>query len=332
MPGGGRGARVGSHTLDLVPDALGRVREAKSHVAGSVQETTGYDALGRKTSAKDEVVGLEEALEYQDVLGRLTHRQRWITSGSERLLREEWRTYADAPGAHTVVINETVQTGGDGTRTTRRAVTFDGAGRVTEEKRTVLTEDGAKDAYRRWEYDALGHVRFERWSTTASDVLAAVEQVYDAAGYLVERKEADGTSTKYVTDASGAVAEQVGPHERERWKFVYDALGRQSEKRLVGAGADVPEAVWSYGYGVSGATTEETSPAGYVTRRTLNGRGKVLKEEKKDVGGTRPTSNVLVVDSLTIRTTARGRSSGPRRRGAGTRRGSRGRSTIAGGC
>lgn len=58
----------------------------------------------------------------------------------------------------------------------------------------------------------------------------------------------------------------------------------------------MPEAVWTYRYGVAGVTEEETTPTGQVNRRTSNGRGKLLKEEKKDLGGTRPTSNVFTVD------------------------------------
>ncbi|NTX62301.1 hypothetical protein HUA74_16725 [Myxococcus sp. CA051A] len=310
------GNSASSHILDMVPDALGRVRATKTNLSGSaitsVDSSAEYDGLGRVVRQRDLVMGADEWFEYQDALGRLTRYSRTIESGEGPLELVEERRYEDATHATTglrkVSVTRTIEMAEGPPRTEQTEEFRDVTGRLMEEVRTV---SGLRASWK-YTYNARGQVQSIIAPTEGTGTETTTFQ-YDSAGNLY-RMSAPGDAnnpaavTETFVDAEGRVVRQKGPHPDADWQYTYDAFGQLKTKELVATTANPVGALWTFGYGltnkpgadgtVPNIAVEETDPLGYKTYRFFNARYQLLKEVREDKravagGGTSTNGNTV---------------------------------------
>jgi RHS repeat-associated protein len=275
------------HALKMTNDAAGRPLETRSEESsvGGLRRSVTYDGAGRVAREEDHETGLVEELSYDDALGRPTYRVRTVQgslAGQGSLKLEETRSYTDTPGKTLVEVVRTIQSA-TGTRTEKETLTLDVLGRLRFLKETV---DGT-ETLRESTYDAAGNPLSE-----LDGLNRKTQYEYDEAGYRTAIVQPGGIRTEFTTDAAGRVLTQTGPHTAEQWIFQYDDLGRRTETTLRHLlDGTIPPATWKTDFLAPGHVKghiQETDPDGYLTYKTLNTRGLVVREERvarRDSGG-----------------------------------------------
>ena len=219
--------------------ADGRVQRL---LAGERQISFGYDDAGNETYRW---IGDSLALTSAwDSDGRLTSRSVLGVTGPEHartsavLHQRSWVYEAAGSPASVTDAAEGV-----------RRLTHDARGRVT-----AVTAEGWSERYG---YDAAGNITHAEDSRAAQDGVEAREltgtllrragrtsYAYDGQGRLVKavRRTISGTEKvwTYAYDAQDRLTEAVNP-AGERWRYVYDPLGRRIAKRRLGAEGETLE-------------------------------------------------------------------------------------------